>query len=370
MLTVRCLTTLEEFSNLRESWRDLLATSELKTTFLTWEWLYSWWQTFGGDHALQLITVWRGEQLAGIAPLMLTQKNKWGLKLRLLTNIAYHDPDISGFIVANGDDEALGALCRAIRQKSKEWQVFELAETPAAQIIRILQLGCFSKSDYFIRIENNLHLYIPIETDWETYFGSQSKNLKQGTKRKLGRIEKEGKKLDFRRYTGTNVTPKNLEDIFSINQYGNFPETYQTQKQREFHYQLLEKMREPGYMDISFLDLDEMPIAFRYGFTFHGCYEDWRLGFDSRYSDYSPGTLLLYYLMRDNFQRGLSGIDLLRGLEEYKRRWIVQERNYLHLYILHRKDLITSLLLIWAPKVKDRLLSLLMGVKNAFGKAR
>ena len=369
MLTIRCLTNLEEFASLRESWTVLLKTSETKTTFLTWEWLYTWWLNFGDGNSLYLITVWRDKHLAGIAPLMLTQKNKWGLKLRLLTNIAYHDADISGFIVADGDNEALGALCGAIRQKSEEWQVFELVETPAAQLNKILQQGCFSTSDYLIRVENNLHLHIPITTDWATYYGSLSKNLKHSIKRRLTRIEKEGKKTHFRRYIGAEVTQKHLEEMFAINQYGNFPELYQTQEQKTYHYMLLENMRESGYLYISFLDLDETPIVYQYGFIFQERYEFWRAGFDSKYSDYAPGTLLLFLILQHNYLRGFSEIDLLRGLEDYKRRWIVQERDYQHLYVIQRKDLISSLLMIWAPKIKSHLLNLFAGVKHGFGKA-
>lgn len=369
MLTVRCLTTPEEFANLRENWKDLLETGEIKTVFLSWEWLYTWWQNFGEDIALRLFTVWRGDRLAGIAPLMLIQKIKWGFKLRLLTNIAYHDPDISGFIVAKEDDEALSALCEAIRQTSGDWQVFELLETPVEQVNRILQQGCFSVSEYLVRTETNLHLFIPINTDWESYYESHHRKHKQGIRRKLTLIESEGKSWSFRRYIGSEVTQERLEEIFTINQFGNFPETYRTQKQREVHYQLVERMREPGYMDISFLDLDGIPIAFQYGFTSHGRFEGWRLGSDSRYRDYSPGILLLFFNIRDAFLRNLKEVDMLRGLEEYKRRWTVQERNYQHLYIMRRKDWIARLLLIWAPRIKDQLISFLTGVKNAFGKA-
>ncbi|MCC6146363.1 MAG: GNAT family N-acetyltransferase [Anaerolineaceae bacterium] len=365
MLSIHCLTTLEEFAGLRESWTDLFKTSEIKSAFLSWEWLFGWWQNFGEDADLLLVTAWRDGHLAGIAPCMFTQKNKWGFKLRLLSNIAYHDTDTAGFIISEGDDETLHALCQAIRKMSKDWQVFELVEAPAFQVEKIARKKCFSTHGYIRRVEYTSHLYIPIQTKWETYFESQSKNLRHSIKQKLSRISKEGKTLDFRRYIGHEVTQEHLEEIFALNEYGSFPETYQTQKQKDFHFQLLERMRTPGYMDISFLDLDGTPIAFRYGFNTHNRYEDWRLGFDSRYSDYSPGALLMFYTTRDNFQRGLKEIDLLRGLEDYKRRWKVEEKSYCHIYTLHRKDILTSLLFIWAPGIKSHIQNFFRGVIHA-----
>lgn len=357
MLTIRRITTTEEFETLSVAWNDLLKKSEIRSVFLTWEWLYTWWEHFSARGELRLITVWREDKLAAIAPLMLLRKRKWGLNLKLLANIAYTSTDISGFIVAQGDDEAALKLCEAISQSRDEWQVFEMAEASLGNSCCMQHTGCFPSSEFSIRNEKSVHLFIPFEKDWETFYNSQSKNLKQDHKRKFARLKKEGVNLQYRIYGGKDIQPKHLQEIYKINEFGNFPDTYRSPTAKKFHQKLVERMQEAGYLELSFLNLDGVPVAFRYGFIFDNHYEDWRLGYDSRYAAYSPGTLLLFFTAQDKLERGLKGIDLLRGLEEYKRRWKVQEINYSHLYIIHRADWFTRLVLIFTPAWKQKVVN-------------
>ena len=51
------------FAGLREEWSDLLEASASNCLFLTWEWLYTWWEHLGGGRRLCLLTVRRGGQL-------------------------------------------------------------------------------------------------------------------------------------------------------------------------------------------------------------------------------------------------------------------------------------------------------------------
>src|SRR3712207_5490775 len=68
----------EAFRALEEEWEDLYDDSALSTPFQSWAWLYSWWEAFGEDYELRLITVRDGTLLVGIIPLM--QERGWGLR--------------------------------------------------------------------------------------------------------------------------------------------------------------------------------------------------------------------------------------------------------------------------------------------------
>ncbi|HOW17741.1 MAG TPA: hypothetical protein PLC79_01790, partial [Phycisphaerae bacterium] len=43
----------EEFAAIRDEWQALLAISPANTIFLTWEWLFEWWRSYGGGRALR-----------------------------------------------------------------------------------------------------------------------------------------------------------------------------------------------------------------------------------------------------------------------------------------------------------------------------
>jgi CelD/BcsL family acetyltransferase involved in cellulose biosynthesis len=65
-----------DFAVLEEEWEDLYRSSTCATPFQSWEWLYSWWESYGADYELRLILVRDGHLLVGLIPLML--KRWWG----------------------------------------------------------------------------------------------------------------------------------------------------------------------------------------------------------------------------------------------------------------------------------------------------
>ena len=62
---------MDEFLALRESWTELLLNSSANPLFMSWEWVFSWWSTWGSqlNLTLHLIVIFEGKELVGIAPL-------------------------------------------------------------------------------------------------------------------------------------------------------------------------------------------------------------------------------------------------------------------------------------------------------------
>ncbi len=62
------------FSSAERDWQQLLDASDADPLFLSWHWMYDWWQRFHrpGDR-LRLIAAYRGDRLIGLAPLYQAQ---------------------------------------------------------------------------------------------------------------------------------------------------------------------------------------------------------------------------------------------------------------------------------------------------------
>ena len=61
----------ELFSGLRDDWEVLLRNSNADPLFMSWPWLYSWWETWGDCLRLELVLlgVYSADgQFVGIAP--------------------------------------------------------------------------------------------------------------------------------------------------------------------------------------------------------------------------------------------------------------------------------------------------------------
>jgi CelD/BcsL family acetyltransferase involved in cellulose biosynthesis len=76
-LDVAVIRDTQAFAALEEEWDDLYLSCPRATPNQSWAWLYSWWEAYGEDYELRLITV-RGEDglLVGLIPLMLGRR--WG----------------------------------------------------------------------------------------------------------------------------------------------------------------------------------------------------------------------------------------------------------------------------------------------------
>src|SRR5207249_3171661 len=68
MIEVKVIERESDFVALKDEWNGLLARSTANTIFLTWEWLYSWWEHFQIGRRLAIRLVYDDDQLVGIAP--------------------------------------------------------------------------------------------------------------------------------------------------------------------------------------------------------------------------------------------------------------------------------------------------------------
>ncbi len=82
-----------------------------------------------------------------------------------------------------------------------------------------------------------------------------------------------------------------------------------------FYSEVAEWAAARGWLRLSFLRLDGMPIAFAYGLEHDGVYWDLKLGFDPGYARFGPGVLLMEERIRHAFTTPLKRFEFLGGDE-------------------------------------------------------
>ena len=114
-----------DFRLLKEEWENLYRNSPLATPFQSWAWLYSWWEAYGEDFELRLVTLRYDNLLVGLIPLM--SERRWGFFSRLLL-IGNGVTDCSDMLVREGWEAQVAAAGIDVLQRMDSWQVADLQE--------------------------------------------------------------------------------------------------------------------------------------------------------------------------------------------------------------------------------------------------
>ena len=138
-LTIRTVTSIEEFKDLAQDWEQLLRTIPGHSLFLTWEWLYIWTKHFLGDRRLRILLMLDDqERLVGIAPLFLRTSRAQGLipfrEFRFLASEAETINSSYLDVIANEKQKrvVLQRFYQYLFNEAREdWDVLTLSEIPA-----------------------------------------------------------------------------------------------------------------------------------------------------------------------------------------------------------------------------------------------
>src|SRR3712207_1429523 len=124
-LEVAVIRDSQAFAALEEEWEDLYQDSPQATPFQSWAWLYSWWESYGEDYELRLVTVRDGRGLlVGLAPLML--KNRLGFSNLLFVGTGPTDY-LDVLIRERWEDQVSEVLVRTLG-KIDSWHVADLQQ--------------------------------------------------------------------------------------------------------------------------------------------------------------------------------------------------------------------------------------------------
>lgn len=342
-ITLRHITSTPDFEDLQEPWTKLSAPEKanIQTAFLTWEWLYSWWRVYQAGHQLWLLTAWESGVLVGILPLMRVSAKKYGLRFRSLVPLGSPQCDISGILIDHSlsvSENILEIFRDYLVINQDQWDLLEFNQYSPTDPATLRMQALLQESGYFLRQKDYKHYYVRMETEWDAYFKSLSRKFRKNLRR-ANRLAKETGSVTFTHLSGKNATWQAFQDIISINKHAHFPLIYNSQKEQAFHKELLSVATGKHHLELFLLSIDDQPLAYEYGFSYAGRYEEWRIGYDTRFDPIiSIGKLLSNWIMENIFKSNIKEIDFLRGEEAYKLEWKPEIRRYTKIRVINRRN--------------------------------
>ena len=205
-LRTEVLASAGEFAVLEEEWEDLYRDSPRATPFQSWAWLYSWWEFYGENYELRLITVRDDEGLLiGLAPLMLER----GLGFSRLLFVGTGPTDYLDVLAREGrETQILEALARTIRQMGF-WQVADLQQLrPEAAAWGIRRHWDGPQ----LRVWQDSFPVIDVRP-WDELLQSLSGNLRSTVRRSLRRFEADGARCELAGVDNAEIAAKRLMSL-------------------------------------------------------------------------------------------------------------------------------------------------------------
>lgn len=349
-IQIRHIRTLKEFEDIREAWSKLLEKRHPQTAFLTWEWMYAWWKNYGAEKELWLLTAWKEEKLVGGVPLMLLHTKRFGFKYRILQSLGKPNTDESDFLSIEESAEIIRCIVEFIALHRNQWDAIELCELNPESPTTFIVIKEIERLKLLTIQKYEAHYHIQLSRPWDEYWKTLSKNTRDGIEKRY----KQGvKKMDlqFQYISAADVNWQHFETIFEINSKARYPEKYGSTQERAFLADLVNAMQGKGWLEVIFLHMEGKPIAYDYGFNMNGRFEDWRTGYDLSYSTQAAGKILLYLLIKHQFENGYKLFDFLRGAYEYKTQWNPDVRDFINLVAVKSNHIPARLALITLPAI-------------------
>ena len=345
-LKVGVVTDSEEFSSLRETWDALLAKSSDNNAYLTWEWLLTWWKHYGEGKRLNILLIEEGDKIIGIVPLMRVKYGKFPVRLDVMENISSLDPDYSGVILTERKEDCVTALLSYLEKRiNSDGITVRLSRIAGdSEFLTLMRKQCPSLSKSLVLYERALtpSPYIPLPATWDEYLDLLSSKTRNTLRRKLKLLRKEHN-IEFKKCSPADDIPGSVHIFYELHQRGwrsrGLSGALTDAKMREFNIDISKVFSEKGWLNLSFLVVDEKPASAVYGFEYNGKFYYGLTGFDPDYSRHSVGHLHIMFLMEEAIKNSLKEFDFMIGAEEYKYRWHALERANYQVIILRRSFL-------------------------------
>jgi CelD/BcsL family acetyltransferase involved in cellulose biosynthesis len=319
--------TIEQFEALADEWNHLLKHSASHVPFLRHEYLRAWWSTLGGGEwgqgELCLVTA-RGEDgnLIGVAPLFYTHNREGEAALLLMGSI-----EISDYLDLIYSPEDLPAFINELLPRLAEtdlpaWQVLDLFNILDHSPTLKLLPAAAERLGWKYREERLQHCpYIPLPGDWETYLSSIDKKQRHEIRRKIRRTESAEVPVRWYIVEDEAKLDDEIEAFLHLMGQDQEKQAFLTDLMRTQMREIMKAAFRESWLQLAFLEIDGVKAAGYLNFDYGNHIWVYNSGLDYDFGYYSPGWVLLGYLLEWANVNQRQAFDFMRGDEEYKYRF-------------------------------------------------
>ena len=332
-MQINVIRTLQEMNSLQEEWNALLKNSASDVPFLRHEYLSTWWQTLGGgewtEADLYIVTGRQADgSLVGIAPLFFSRNRSGEPALLLLGCIEisdYLDLIVPAQHLSTFIDDLFTHLSGP---QAPAWSVLDWYNfIDSSATLPVLQEAAARRGWNYTQEPLQHCPYIPIPGDWENYLASIDKKQRHEIRRKMRRAETEFEPTRWYIVQEEAGVESGIEDFMSMMAQDPAKNRFLTEAMRTQFRLSTQAAFRAGWLQLSFLEIDGGKAAGYLNFDYNNHLWIYNSALNFTYREYSPGWVLLGYLLQWANENKRQQFDFMRGDEDYKYRFGAVDRR-------------------------------------------
>ena len=320
-------TASDTFAAIRDEWQQLFAVAEA-SPFLSWEWMSTWFDTFGANKLPCLLKAYRGETLIGILPMYREKRRLLGISFNRLSMMGNKTGGADYLDLIARPEDRSGAMTAIFEYLCADNKIDVVCLENLAEVsesVRLLRKPETRSGHRFDRVSESVAAVCPqidLSAGWESVL-SHSKR-RDNFKRRLKKIEKLPG-FEFRSVTSPEQTGGAFERFLDLHQkrWENDGGSELTGHPRlaAFQRDVVTKLAAKGLIRFDELWLGGECRGSVYGLDNGRAFYYYNSGYDLDFSNLSVGLVLLGLSIQSAVRRGNVLYDFLRGDETYKSEW-------------------------------------------------
>jgi CelD/BcsL family acetyltransferase involved in cellulose biosynthesis len=334
---VEAIEDLVSLGRLMPAWSELLDKAGVDHPFLTPEWFVAWWEAFGQESALRILTVHDGADLVAVLPLMLLRDRLYGLPVRRLRSIGnWYTPRFDVLLAPRSRATAMTALWQGVVTRCGAWDVLQLDLVPDdSPLLESFEGLARARALPVGRTRGAHSPWVPLTGTWTSYLGTLPAKHRANLRNRWRRLAAQGPvKLEA---VGEGALAEVLAEGYRLEAAawkgvaGTAIEALPDA--RRFFSRLAELAAHRGWLRLQFLRVGDRRIAFHYALEYAGKLFLLKPGYDPAFAHYSPCNLLVALVLEESFARGLTSYEFLGEADPWKLRWTSALRPHTWLFV-------------------------------------
>lgn len=327
--SIKNISDFDGFQILESDWDRLWKEvgDDNTSVFASFAWHETWWRHYSDGALLNLLTLWEGDRLVGIAPLMITKTRIHGLTVRAVGFIENRNSLHNDFLVLPMYRELfLGEVLRVLFEQSAAWDVIILNNLPTSSRNCVALLGTLTETGKFWQQSPALNSpYLNPSNDWSEYLASRSTRTRKSLRNIQNSLYRTGEVAvrNIRTWDEYMQVREDLCHVAKLSWTEEIGDSLATPVNVEFFDDLARRVAREGWLSVWALYLNGRMIAFEFHLTACSKEHAMRASYLPEFSSLSPGTFLEMQILKHAFEEAdrVAKYDFGGSFDIYKRKW-------------------------------------------------